>query len=215
MSLSLKSAVVRVRGVEGEVVGAGFLAAPRLVVTCAHVIADALGAVPLSGADAKWPAPGAELQGVRFDFPFEPGEPPCGGEVVFWDPVRRNPDTGTEAGADIAVVQLTSTSDRLKPVRLVAPGARSVWGHRCRTFGFPAGQDAGVWADGKLLESTGSGWIQLVVPGQAEKASRWSRDSAVARLTGRCIPGAWWGWWLLRPERPGPHRFPGARPGWS
>jgi V8-like Glu-specific endopeptidase len=38
----LHSSIVRFRDAEGAIVGAGFLATPDLVCTCAHVVADAL-----------------------------------------------------------------------------------------------------------------------------------------------------------------------------
>ena len=39
----LDAAVARVRATTGEVVGSGFLVTDRLLVTCAHVVAGALG----------------------------------------------------------------------------------------------------------------------------------------------------------------------------
>jgi V8-like Glu-specific endopeptidase len=43
MTTSLNSAIVRVRAADGRVVGAGFLVGRRQVLTCAHVISQALG----------------------------------------------------------------------------------------------------------------------------------------------------------------------------
>jgi len=38
----------------------------------------------------------------------------------------------------------------------------SFWGHPCRAFGFPAGYDSGVWAEGRLQAAIGdTGWLQL------------------------------------------------------
>ena len=43
MPVSIDASVVRIRTVDGEVVGAGFLVGECQVLTCAHVIAGALG----------------------------------------------------------------------------------------------------------------------------------------------------------------------------
>lgn len=41
--MSLESAVVRIHGASDRVIGAGFLLAERRILTCAHVVAHALG----------------------------------------------------------------------------------------------------------------------------------------------------------------------------
>ena len=54
--------VVRVWSARGDVVGAGFVAGPDTVATCAHVVAEALGTDPYAAA-----APDAP---VRLDLPL-------------------------------------------------------------------------------------------------------------------------------------------------
>jgi hypothetical protein len=94
---SLAGAVVRIRDPDGRIVGAGFLVAPRLVCTCAHVVARALGG-DMRSAD---PPPGR----VGLDFPLLPG--PADGsrttlpaQVEGWRPVLAD-DTG-----DLALLRL-------------------------------------------------------------------------------------------------------------
>ncbi|MER5262762.1 trypsin-like peptidase domain-containing protein [Actinosynnema sp. NPDC002837] len=67
MSVLLNQAVVRVRSADGGVVGAGFLVASDLVVTCAHVVGSAQTA-------------------VRLEFPLVPGIPGGLARVVEWRP---------------------------------------------------------------------------------------------------------------------------------
>lgn len=43
MTKPLSSAVVRIRAADGRIVGAGFLVGERQALTCAHVVAGALG----------------------------------------------------------------------------------------------------------------------------------------------------------------------------
>jgi hypothetical protein len=66
MNGDLKSAIVRIIGNTGQVVGAGLLVAERTVLTCAHVVAQAL-AIADTTADSP-------TQEVTLDFPLvEPG----------------------------------------------------------------------------------------------------------------------------------------------
>src|SRR5215211_1021202 len=101
-------------------VGAGFLAAEGLAVTCAHVSQAAEGNV--------------EGSIIEFDFPLiAPGKIVLG-RVVFLD-----------TNKDIAVIEIV---DRLPKeaaaIRMVT--AEDLWEHKFRAFGFPAGYDGGVWA---------------------------------------------------------------------
>lgn len=43
MTTSLNSAIAHIRTPNGRIIGAGFLVGQRQVLTCAHVIDDALG----------------------------------------------------------------------------------------------------------------------------------------------------------------------------
>jgi hypothetical protein len=148
-------AVVRVRGSEGQVVGGGFLVGPGVVATCAHVVADAVG------ADAYDPT--APTVGVRIDFPLldgeraadDGGEPPGAvGRVERWLPIA---DDGT---GDVALLRLDGalpTRARMPPLRRI----ERLWGHRFRALGFPDGAWDGVWTTGEIRGEQGTGWFQL------------------------------------------------------
>ncbi|WP_169317204.1 S1 family peptidase [Actinacidiphila oryziradicis] len=148
---SLAGAVVRVRDPDGRIVGAGFLVAPRLVCTCAHVVARALGG-DMRSAD---PPPGR----VGLDFPLLPG-PADGSRTTFpaqvagWRPVLAD-DTG-----DLALLRLDeAVPAQVRPPWLVE--ANELWDHSVRVFGFPSGSDHGVWGTGRLRAAQGAGWVQM------------------------------------------------------
>lgn len=146
MSADVEAAVVRIRSGD-SVVGAGFLAGPNRILTCAHVVADALG---LREVPAE--PPGAN---VDVDFPLVDG-PPFQASVVgeSW---RGIDDTGR---GDVAGLLLTGEPPAgVKPVAIQA--ADDVFNHPFRTFGFPQHHDAGVWSTGRLLGRQAAGHLQL------------------------------------------------------
>ncbi|MGW2251157.1 nSTAND1 domain-containing NTPase [Kitasatospora sp. NPDC001660] len=110
----LLPAVAQILGPGGEVVGAGFLVADGVLVTCAHVVGDAGG------------GPGGS---VRLVFPHVAGAPAVEGQVLG------EPWRGAE-GDDVAIVRLSGTPMGARALPLgSAAGCTS---HRVRSFGFPA-----------------------------------------------------------------------------
>ncbi|MFE3992855.1 trypsin-like peptidase domain-containing protein [Streptomyces goshikiensis] len=130
---ALASAVVRVAGTGGTVGGVGFLIAPDLVITCAHVVRDALGSPPEHTG-----APAGEL---TLDRPLAgPGR--AAAEVAHWAPPR--PDhTG-----DIAVLRLREPLPGAVPLAMADAG--SLWGHPVRVLGLTRAFPDGVWHAGRL-----------------------------------------------------------------
>ncbi|MFE7371195.1 nSTAND1 domain-containing NTPase [Streptomyces anulatus] len=149
----LVSAVVRVRGPAGAIGGAGFLVAPELVLTCAHVVSDAL-----ERDRAETVEPGTE---VRLDLPLawsagagDRDGAPWSAEVQHWVPIR--PDqTG-----DIAVLRLRQPIPGALPLPLADP-RDGVWDHRARAVGFTREAPDGIWQSGTFMGPTGKGWVQL------------------------------------------------------
>lgn len=147
--------VVRVLDRGGAPVGAGFLAGPDLVATCAHVVADALGADPYG------PPPTAT---VHLDLPLfvDPAaaRPALDAEVLRWQPIQ--PD----GSGDIAILRVRGplpAGARMPPVRRVD----RLWGHGFRVLGFPEGLADGVWATGLIRGEQGTRWFQLqAAPGE-------------------------------------------------
>ena len=146
MTMSLNSAVVRIRATDGRVVGAGFLVGQRQALTCAHVIDDALGR-PRNTPEM----PQAE---VHLDFPLVAPDQHLTARVVCWQPAHPN-GSGDVVGLELTDAPPTGAS----PVRLVK--AEEQWGHSFRAFGFPAGYDNGVWASGRMLGREATGWLQI------------------------------------------------------
>lgn len=129
------------------VVGAGFLVGDRHLLTCAHVVTEALG---ISHNTQEPPT-----ETIQLDFPLiAPGQK-VKAKVVFWQPV--NPP---QVGEDIAGLHLEDAPPTgVSAVQLVTPS--DYWGHSFRIFGFPQGHDVGVWATGELRDAQATEWIQM------------------------------------------------------
>lgn len=135
-------------------VGVGFLVDDRIALTCAHVVADALGLA--RGAE---PPAGALL---TVDLPLLPGSAGGGGvgagEALTASVEYLIPRQPSGAG-DVAVLRLGAQVPAARPLRLVE--VDGVWNHRAGAFGLPAGRPAGVWHSGVLKAPQASGWIQM------------------------------------------------------
>ncbi|NUP20137.1 MAG: serine protease [Streptomyces sp.] len=147
----LAPAVARVLDADGRVVGAGFLIAPDTVCTCAHVVARARDP---EGTEATASAEGGT---VTIDFPLLRDTPYARRtyqvHVSAWEPVG-------DDGGDIALLRLPEELPQVvRPVPLVS--GSEMWGHRFRVLGFPAGSDHGQWAQGRVRDRVGAGWVAL------------------------------------------------------
>lgn len=135
-------------GDDGTVVAAGFLIAPGLVCTCAHVVRDAL----MLG-DMSVP-PTAD---VSVDFPFL-GEGKVAARVATWVPPRADDD-----GNDIAVLQLRADPPPgAQPAPLVVGGVLT--DQSFYVFGFPEGYDNGVGTSGLVGQERPNSTVQMEVP---------------------------------------------------
>src|SRR5438067_2455541 len=85
-------ALAAVLTVDGTIVGAGFLVAHRQVLTCAHVVAAAVG----QPADLVQPPEGS----VLVEFPLVAAGRPVHASVVDWVPIDR------DGAGDVAVLRL-------------------------------------------------------------------------------------------------------------
>ena len=147
MTTQLESSIVRIRAADGRTVGAGFLVGEKQVLTCAHVVAGALG-LPDDAPEVQKPG---FFRKTRFllDFPLVAPERILTARVTHWQP-----------GSDVAGLELVDDPPAgASPVRLVK--AEEPWGHSFRAFGFPAGFDNGVWASGRMLGREATGWLQI------------------------------------------------------
>jgi hypothetical protein len=94
MTTSLNSAIVRIRAANGTVIGTGFLVTGRHVLTCAHVVAQAL-ALPDDALNTSQPQ--AE---VHLDFPLVAPGQQLTARVVCWQPSL------SDGGGDVAGLEL-------------------------------------------------------------------------------------------------------------
>ncbi|MEU1310902.1 trypsin-like peptidase domain-containing protein [Streptomyces cinnamoneus] len=134
--------------------GAGFLAAPRTVLTCGHVISAIVGehdSVPLP--------PGLTVQ---LDFPLAGAARRQTATLLRHVPVA---DDGT---GDIAVLSLAEDPPPgAEPVLLL--DVDTVRDHPFTAFGFPlGGDDGGVWSSGRIVDERGRGWVQIESTGACE-----------------------------------------------
>src|SRR5712692_7561088 len=146
MQESLDTSLVRIRTADGRVVGAGFLVGDRHILTCAHVVSQALN-LPDHSLN---PPQGV----VSLDFPLVSPRTLLTASVVQWCPPL------SDGRGDIAGLELQCDPPAGAEVVHFAP-AEDVWEHPFRVFGFPAGYDDGVWATGRLLGRQATDWIMI------------------------------------------------------
>ena len=150
MTTQLEHALVRVRTHDGTPVGAGVLVDQGLVLTCAHVINQALGV-----ADDNQAQPSKV---IRLDFPFLSPEP-YAAEVVHWIPVA------TDGSGDIAGLKLSAVPPSgANPIPLVVQA--ELWDTDFRVQGFPAGYDNGVYSHGRIRGQLANDYVQLEAEGE-------------------------------------------------
>ncbi len=146
MKGSLEASLVRICTAEGHVFGAGFLVGQRHILTCAHVVSRLLN-LPDEAPDRP--------QGVIWlDFPFLAPRMLLTASVVQWCPLL------SDGTGDIAGLELQGDPPTGAEAAHFAPSGQ-VWGDTYRAFGFPEGQDDGVWSTGHLLARQGTNWLQL------------------------------------------------------
>ncbi|MGH2498009.1 MAG: trypsin-like peptidase domain-containing protein, partial [Ktedonobacteraceae bacterium] len=152
MADQFKEAIVRIfTSDENNIAGAGFLVSDKHLLTCAHVIAEALN-VPQS-------TPEIPTSAVSFDFPLVSPGTMLSAHVVYWQPVQRSKSLFM-VEEDIAVLELEAPPPTtVKPACLVT--FDDIWEHDFRTFGFPQMHDEGIWVSGKLLGQQAAGWVQI------------------------------------------------------
>ncbi|WP_028936170.1 serine protease [Pseudonocardia spinosispora] len=138
--------VVRIHRPDGEVLGAGFIVAPGLVATCAHVVAEALDADPESGS-----TPAGTL---TLTFPLVTRCTEVTARVSRWSPMRE------DGSGDVALLELAAQAPSEATVPpMLRPD--DVSGREYRVLGFPTDLRDGEWATGQFLHVQGSGWLQL------------------------------------------------------
>ncbi|MDB9438367.1 trypsin-like peptidase domain-containing protein [Dolichospermum lemmermannii CS-548] len=142
-----ESAIARIYYKDTEqVIGAGFLVTQQHLLTCAHVVMDALGI-----KEEK------ELlnEVIELDFPFIPPGTIIKAKVVFWRGL-----TGKK-GEDIAGLELQDTPpNSANPVQLIS--TLDLQNHNFEIFGFPDDYEKdGRWSFGKITKENTLGLVQM------------------------------------------------------
>lgn len=141
-----KNAVVRIyQG--SKVIGAGFLVEGGSVLTCAHVVRDALSLPPNSS-----PPIGKSL---KVNFPYLGLSQKLSAQVVFYELMKGD----DQPNVDIAALQLL---DPLPPEAMPVPLALNYQLHQpYYVVGFPEGHPKGISSFGQLLTDLPHGWVQM------------------------------------------------------
>ncbi|NUM47616.1 MAG: protein kinase, partial [Anaerolineales bacterium] len=143
---TLESSILRIFHMNGDAVGVGFLLDNRHGLTCAHVVASALG---LRTYPENLPT-----EKIILDFPLVASGEKFTARVMDWHPPQ--PD----GKGDLARLEILSPLPKeAGPVPMVQE--ENVWNKTFRAFGFPSGREAGVWADGKIKGKQALGWFQI------------------------------------------------------
>lgn len=147
------SSIVGILTTKGTIVGAGFLTAEKYILTCAHVVAQALG-VPNNN-------PKAPVSTIYLTFPWivhaeNSAQMELTGHVIFWRQVS-NP---SKPGSDIAVLKLDSDPpEGCCASRLVAED--DLWGHSFKTLGFPGASGNCASAKGIIRDKIPNGRVVI------------------------------------------------------
>lgn len=151
----LEPSLVRILNQRHAITGAGFLVSDKRVMTCSHVISEALG---ISDQSLR------VIEGkVSLDFPFlNPNKRFTARVILHWSSDAGAVESGFQ---DIAVLELTEPPPSgAVPVNLRAQG--KLWDHEFRAYGFPIPGGIGVWASGIVKDQLVNGWLQIEAKGQ-------------------------------------------------
>src|SRR5271166_5699424 len=151
MAESYQRPVARILNEDGSVVGAGFVAPRGVVITCAHVVNDAL-----AGRDKLEPSKPEPDASVLLDLPWGGGRRHTG-KIIDWRPPARPGPGASNPCIDIAVLSLNGAVPEDSAVRPQPPTAvpeNTVF----RVMGFPDGAADGAPFRGEVRGTDGRGW---------------------------------------------------------
>ncbi len=141
----MRESIVRVWSPRGFVVGSGLYLGDSLIVTCAHVIINALDGVSIATK------PSGRIQ---IDFPLIERDNIVEAKVIAWQPKNLG------RGKDLAILQILNRIPKLNHTELVIDS--NYWDHSCRSFGFPKEYNRdGLWVTGILRDKQSNGKVQV------------------------------------------------------
>ncbi len=140
---------VRINKANQSVAGAGFLIADRHIMTCAHVIAYALG-IPLDTQEQPEGEVNLVFAAINLKKIYK-------SKIVKWYPVTSN-----QRIRDIAVLKLIDKPPKTAtPVSVISSKNRKLWEHKFVALGFTQTIPRGEFARGEILELVGDNLIQI------------------------------------------------------
>jgi len=161
ISEDCQKAIARIYDQNQEISGTGFLVSSSYLITCAHVVIDALGIDALGFDQDRIPT-----RKVIIDIPQKGGKKPIQfqGQVVLWTPCpsffkMRTLDLA-QFGQDIALLKLEpEIIPKINPLKIV-PIKDFSEQQEFHAYGFPQGNDSGELTEGKIMTETEK-WLQL------------------------------------------------------
>lgn len=149
-----KRAIAQIHFANSDVIaGTGFLVAEAYLVTCAHVVREALYAPE-------------KLIGASLSVTFFNTSKPQPAEVIFYDFVE------TSYGRDVAVLYLSDAAQRGASLAQLKP-LRQLQGAELNVFGYPGNDAAGRNLTAVTRGEVSGGWVQIEdtkVPGLSVEA---------------------------------------------
>jgi hypothetical protein len=147
MSAGIKTAIVRIRDEFESIVGAGFAVSQAHILTCAHVVREALSQTDQTIQEQM--SEGEVV--VSLDFPY------LGADLLETRLLIYKPDI------DLALLEgKTDWPEGTEPTTLVMPEIMDdLRDHPFRAFGFPEGEEKGAFADGRIVDTLPGDWLQI------------------------------------------------------
>ncbi len=165
-------------------VGAGFLVSPRHILTCAHVVAQALNLPKNTATRPK--------KTLYLDFPLLTKRPPLKATVHQWYPVKDHAVMGEFE--DICVLALSTETplpNEARPVPIVVLEPEAFSERAVQMCGFPDHKDECTWLNGTLQDTIAPGLVHIeiddvrqrpLVPGFSGTAVWDKQENAVAGM---------------------------------
>lgn len=163
--------IARIYNQKDRIIGTGFLISPHRLLTCAHVVIQALG-IEKTTEIPQDP--------IKFDFPRYLA---LTAKVILWQPCSSSEIENAQYGEDIAVLEIIEPRSFAETVlNLLSIDTNEK--QQINIFGFPEGYNNGVWTENKFRDLIFNGWLQMdqiklsdrIIEGGFSGAPVWDKD---------------------------------------
>jgi len=145
--------IARIYNDKDIIIGTGFLISPHRLLTCAHVVIQALGIEKTIEIPQDLIKQGL----IKFDLPLRRK---LTAKVIFWQPCSSSEIENAQYGEDIAVLEIIesiSFNETVSNLLSIHTNDKK----QINIFGFPVGYNNGFWIENKFIGSIYNGWIQM------------------------------------------------------